>query len=38
MLRGEVGSLWMIGALAAIGIVLYLLSLVRLRQILRSAT
>ena len=38
MLRGEVDSLWMIGALAAIGIVLYLLSLVRLRQILRSAT
>jgi len=38
MLRGEVSSLWMIGALAAIGVVLYLLSLVRLRQILRSAT
>lgn len=38
MLRGEVSSLWMIGALAGIGAVLYALSLVRLRQILRSAT
>jgi ABC-2 type transport system permease protein len=37
MLRGEVTSLWMIAALAGIGIVLYLLSLIRLRQILRSA-
>ena len=38
MLRGEVSSLWMIGALAVIGAVLYALSLIRLRQILRSAT
>jgi ABC-2 type transport system permease protein len=38
MLRGEVRSLWMIAALAGIGVALYLLSLVRLRQILRSAT
>jgi ABC-2 type transport system permease protein len=38
MLRGEVSSLWMIGALAAIGVALYMLSLVRLRRILRSAT
>lgn len=38
MLRGEVSSLWMVGALAGIGAGLYLLSLVRLRQILRSAT
>jgi ABC-2 type transport system permease protein len=38
MLRGEVRSLWMIGALAAIGVALYLLSLVRLRRILRSAS
>jgi ABC-2 type transport system permease protein len=38
MLRGEVSSLWMIGALAAIGVALYTLSLLRLRRILRSAT
>ena len=38
MLRGEVSSLWMVGALAAIGVALYALSLVRLRRILRSAT
>jgi ABC-2 type transport system permease protein len=38
MLRGEVSSLWMIGALGVIGAVLYALSLIRLRQILRSAT
>jgi ABC-2 type transport system permease protein len=38
MLRGEVSSLWMIGALAGIGVALYLLSLLRLRRILRSAT
>jgi ABC-2 type transport system permease protein len=38
MLRGEVSSLWMIGALAAIGVALYALSLFRLRRILRSAT
>ena len=38
MLRGEVRSLWMIGALAGIGVALYLLTLIRLRGILRSAT
>jgi ABC-2 type transport system permease protein len=38
MLRGEVSSLWMIAALAGIGLALYLLSLLRLRRILRSAT
>jgi ABC-2 type transport system permease protein len=37
MLRGEVTTLWMIAALAGIGAALYLLSLLRLRQILRSA-
>jgi ABC-2 type transport system permease protein len=37
MLRGEVTTTWMIAALAGIGAVLYLLSLVRLRQVLRSA-
>jgi ABC-2 type transport system permease protein len=37
MLRGEVTALWMIAALAGIGAALYLLSLLRLRQILRSA-
>jgi ABC-type multidrug transport system permease subunit len=38
MLRGAVSSWWMIGALAAIGIGLYGLSLLRLRRIMRSAT
>jgi ABC-2 type transport system permease protein len=38
MLRGEVSSVWMIGALAAIGAALYLLSLVRLQRILKSAS
>jgi ABC-type multidrug transport system permease subunit len=38
MLRGEVSSTWMIAALAGIGVALYLLSLVRMRRILRSAT
>ncbi len=37
MLRGEVQQVWMIGALAAIGLVLYLGSLLRLRRIMRSA-
>ena len=37
MLRGEVTSLWMIGVLAAIGLVLYVGSLLRLRRILRRA-
>jgi hypothetical protein len=32
-----VTALWMIAALAGIGAALYLLSLLRLRQILRSA-
>jgi ABC-2 type transport system permease protein len=38
MLRGELSTTWMIGALAGIGAVLYTLSLLRLRRILRSAT
>ena len=37
MLRGEVQQAWMIGALAAIGIVLYAGSLIRLRRIMRRA-
>jgi ABC-2 type transport system permease protein len=37
MLRGEVTTTWMVAALAGIGVVLYMLSLIRLRQILRSA-
>jgi ABC-2 type transport system permease protein len=37
MLRGEVSQTWMLGALLAIGIVLYLGSLVRLRRVLRWA-
>jgi ABC-2 type transport system permease protein len=37
MLRGEVTTTWMIAALAGIGAVLYVLSLLRLRRILRSA-
>ena len=38
MLRGEVSTTWMIGALAGIGGALYALSLLRLRRILRSAS
>jgi ABC-2 type transport system permease protein len=37
MLRGEVTALWMVGALAAIGLVLYVGSLMRLRRIMRRA-
>jgi ABC-2 type transport system permease protein len=37
MLRGEVQQTWMIGVLAAIGLVLYAISLVRLRRVLRTA-
>jgi ABC-2 type transport system permease protein len=37
MLRGAVGAPWMLGALAGIGVVLYTVSLLRLRRILRSA-
>jgi ABC-2 type transport system permease protein len=37
MLRGAVGSPWMLAALAGIGLVLYTVSLLRLRRILRSA-
>jgi ABC-2 type transport system permease protein len=37
MLRGEVQSTWMIGVLATIGLVLYAISLVRLRRVLRTA-
>ncbi len=37
MLRGEVQQTWMLGALAAIGLVLYFGSLLRLRRILRRA-
>jgi ABC-2 type transport system permease protein len=37
MLRGVVGSPWMLAVLAGIGIVLYTVSLLRLRRILRSA-
>ncbi len=37
MLRGEVTTTWMIAALAGIGVALYLLSLLRLRAILRAA-
>jgi ABC-2 type transport system permease protein len=37
MLRGEVQQTWMLGALAAIGLVLYFGSLLRLRRIMRSA-
>jgi hypothetical protein len=35
MLRGGVSSMWMIGALAGLGVLLYLVSLIRLRQVLR---
>src|SRR5919106_1391400 len=37
MLRGEVRDEWMIAVLAAIGMILYLGSLMRLRRILRTA-
>jgi ABC-2 type transport system permease protein len=37
MLRGSVTEPWMVGALAGIGIVLYLVSLMRMRMILRGA-
>jgi ABC-2 type transport system permease protein len=37
MLRGGIGDLWMLGALALIGVVLYVGSLLRLRRVLRSA-
>ncbi|HEX6138977.1 MAG TPA: ABC transporter permease [Candidatus Limnocylindria bacterium] len=37
MLRGGVSTWWMLAALAGIGIALYLLSLLRLRSVLKSA-
>jgi hypothetical protein len=37
MLRGAVTEPWMIAALAGIGVVLYLASLLRMRAILRGA-
>ena len=37
MLRGTVSDPWMLGALAAIGVVLYVGSLLRLRRVLRTA-
>ena len=37
MLRGGIQTTWMVGALAAIGLVLYVGSLTRLRRILRTA-
>jgi ABC-2 type transport system permease protein len=37
MLRGEVSQAWMIGALAAIGLILFIGSLLRLRRVLRRA-
>jgi ABC-2 type transport system permease protein len=37
MLRGDVRQEWMLGVLAAIGVVLYLGSLIRLRRVLRTA-
>jgi ABC-2 type transport system permease protein len=37
MLRGDVRDTWMIGALAGIGLVLYVGSLLRLRRVLRRA-
>ena len=37
MLRGAVGAPWMLAALAGIGLLLYIGSLMRLRRILRSA-
>jgi ABC-2 type transport system permease protein len=37
MLRGAIQDAWMVGLLAAIGLVLYVFSLVRLRRIMRRA-
>jgi ABC-2 type transport system permease protein len=37
MLRGPIGEPWMLAALAGIGLALYLLSLARLRAVLRGA-
>ena len=37
MLRGEIGATWMLGALGGIGLALFLLALLRLRRVLRSA-
>jgi ABC-2 type transport system permease protein len=37
MLRGTVTEPWTVGALAAIGVVLYVASLLRMRAILRGA-
>jgi ABC-2 type transport system permease protein len=37
MLRGEVRDTWMLGALAGIGLILYVGSLLRLRRVLRRA-
>jgi TRAP-type C4-dicarboxylate transport system permease small subunit len=37
MLRGEISSTWMLWALAGIGALLYLFSLLRLRRIMRRA-
>ncbi len=37
MLRGEVTAVWMVAALAVIGLVLYVGSLMRLRRIMRQA-
>ena len=37
MLRGEVTAMWMVGVLAAIGVILYVFSLIRLRRIMRRA-
>jgi ABC-2 type transport system permease protein len=37
MLRGEITAAWMVGMLAAIGLVLYFGSLIRLRRVLRRA-
>ena len=37
MLRGEVSDTWMLGVLLGIGVALYLVSLLRLRRILRTA-
>lgn len=36
MLRGEVRDTWMLAALAGIGLVLYLVSLLRMRRVLRT--
>jgi hypothetical protein len=37
MLRGSVGEWWMLGVLGGLGLALYLLSLLRLRRVLRTA-